>query len=747
MEFLEAFDLRLKKGLRHGILVHDKVLGLRLKGWKNNKIDFVKNYSTQAGDHYLFDPKNSHRGWISRLNYSLKKKENEEVLAIIDQIWVENVFHKDEEITSFKGIEPVNLSGYFYDRILVFSALRESKVFEDYFRATYRNISLSRGSKRLDKSVNIIDDRSLIISKKNKKIQIQSTLVEGYDLILIQNHLGWYTNTDEYYDGYNLALDIISSSKVPLNIAFLTFKDHSEVIENTFNMSRHLARVHRHWRFPFDSPLPKVRTSSLKWKTLKLSMSEGGILDKWIHDLDKISNVSDFNGFIDMLQNYPDFVPKRVLNNLSSGVENLDSKISHLKRALRVNKFGLDTAHDHRNIKVLIAEDDPLIGHKIEFRLKGYFANIERTSSALEAKNLIGSGSFDVLISDLEFLKNPENSESAYQEFWGVDLIEHVFNQHPKVVICVLTSMPKATVEGIFNSNRKLKSNLRILFKYQDNDYLPPDYLWEGEIEGIYRSVIEIRGSDNSNGPKNGFWKNDKKLGNFYFNLEKEELNVLWKTVEENVQKPFPNHDWIVRWGKVSNIKPSKELLVKLLTTRVLIMNLFESGESIYWSNVEKFVFKVDTRRKDSVSSSKNKFVTFLGFQYSASAVIEYSRKTIFDQEEKIIELLNEAKKKLFIPSLEEYEDLIITINYIEAEINNSECSDDDPVSIHGSKEVLKLLEVRPELVTREVWSLIDTYLRRKKRNFDLIDNFEQFYYESFYKIHLRWSEKYTSGG
>ncbi|MFY0606413.1 MAG: hypothetical protein JXR10_06855 [Cyclobacteriaceae bacterium] len=376
-----------------------------------------------------------------------------------------------------------------------------------------------------------------------------------------------------------------------LNIVFIANEELQMMLSSTKGFIHYLLRAIPVYNPNSASDLPVLFNSKSKWKAIKLSMDERGIIDNIIHDQRYVASLSDLKKFLlrilsyeeflgeEIIQDYKDFIELDDLSGLEEFVYRIEKK---LKGRYSKYKEGIQI-----KTNAILVEDDLMVSNELSTSLRKYIDNeneIKIFNRGLEALQFLDNRQeleYPLVFCDLELLENHNEKYTTYQQFWGVDLIEELVKRHEYIVICVLTSKPRSYVEGLLGQiNANLVNKVIILFKDRNNHYLPVQYVWEDQLAEIEKQISKNGKAyiESLIGPSGVEWEDLKK---FYYHLKRFKLadfNKLWDEIRSNLKNekhPESYLKWKRPKSKRDKQKENRDLLVKGITIRLLIFQKY----------------------------------------------------------------------------------------------------------------------------------------------------------------------------
>ncbi len=376
-----------------------------------------------------------------------------------------------------------------------------------------------------------------------------------------------------------------------LNIVFIANEELQIMLSSTKGFIHYLLRAIPVYYPNAASDLPVLFNSKSKWKAIKLSMDERGIIDNIIHDQRYVASLSDLNKFLlrilsyeeflgeEIIQDYKDFIELADLSGLEEFVYRIEKK---LKGRYSKYKEGIQI-----KANAILVEDDLMVSNELSTSLRKYIDNkneIKIFNRGLEALQFLDNQQeleYPLVFCDLELLENHDEKYTTYQQFWGVDLIEELVKRHEYIVICVLTSKPRSYVEGLLGQiNANLVNKVIILFKDRNNYYLPVQYVWEDQLAEIDKQISKNKDDylQSLLGPSGKEWKELKEL---YYHLKKfklEDFNKLWHEIQYNLNNdklPESYIKWKSPKSEKDNQSENRELLLKGIVVRLLIFKQY----------------------------------------------------------------------------------------------------------------------------------------------------------------------------
>lgn len=707
--FQQIFKKELSKGSELGILVHSEDLLKRLKEIKNTKdgISFVRRYGTQQDESYRLVEYFNDKSYIYQLEAYCENIER--VKETIQNIWNDNAIIQKSELIHVSR-EFVGIEKFPYKKILIIGNSENEEYYKTYFLEVYGNIPFVQiprievpvtRSKEQDfpNQLKLIDlEREGIYfhsfnSESLSHSPFPQKVYQSFDLIAIEENL--ILDGVNHY-GYELANQIlVNSQKKELNLVILNQESQEDIIRKTNDLTRNRARILSHWHLPFRKGLPFVKMSPLKWQAIQLSNSQEGLVRNWLHDIEHINSLEKLKAFCSMLSSYGKLISKdvhEIINDVASCANNnydgLKSRIIIELNRMRKQKIIVPKLTEN----VLLVEDDENQRELLSTKLQEYFASVTSTGSGAEALQLIEDKAFGIVIADLQLLVTPNDVDSPLQEIWGIEIIEKAYEK--KLIPCILTAQPKASVEALLEANSGLKGEVFVLYKQIENDYMPAHYAWVHQLERLRRKVA-LR---NAQTGFKGKWGKGKEYIEHYKKLEADgKLELFWDTIQKRLAS-FDYDISIISFGRPGDNNESRpyqkttEIITRVIMCRILLASEFEQGSITSWKEFKEEVFNVEIEYKKNQDKNIN---TYLGFSLKNSR-IDYSGLQ-FEEEKEILLRLSAYRAKIEINQL--VSERVLTLIQKMGEATDHFDEEDLDTQIVNYQQTLEIIDTFKELL------------------------------------------------
>lgn len=529
-------------------------------------------------------------------------------------------------------------------KILVVSLINKHS--EKYFASVLPSIFGKVGQDGVEKLPDSID-LVTISNELQLKYHLDRLNPTEYEYIffVITVELYW---TDVDYEGYIAALTILEKAylkECKFCIYFVSFLSRLQLFHAIKDAKKAIfPKSFTHLQLPLDAAyVPQILHSSKADFLYRYCLSDGGIVDKLIHDLRNIHGKDGesqrrFQEIRKRISTMGEFVGARVSSILNerkeanNWYEELPLIIYELEQRVRVFKPESGAKHEEVSSskpRLLLVEDDHTFRGLVRSRLSHDF-EITETSSGQEAIDILAKEGklFSCLFCDLELL----DANWIDQEVQGIDVIDFGKKRYPHLVIKVMTALPRAGVTFLFKSDN-LPIDLNDLF-YKSNFLVADSDFWVDFSSGLKSRMKKFRGFRKLRGPDNTYWGEKARQSNstplklklFYYNLKvknNELFSSMWESITTELKSILSNPSVfqlpkeLISPKEISNLPTwMKEdqakvigIISKFLIHRLFwIFNLYsESGEASFrFTDYQNFF-------PDRFTLSKN-YATYLGF-------------------------------------------------------------------------------------------------------------------------------------
>lgn len=548
------------------------------------------------------------------------------------------------------------------------------------------------------------------------------------EAVIVLAELDWEGRHLQDFYGYHVAQQFLSSIKLKsyFNLLFISTLSRKTLYKIVNNKNRVFAKSFSHEMIDPDFSFNKFtlpHVSKRKFEYLrKYCLTESGILDKLEHDIRpgrKLSN-DQIEDLLQHIRANADLLGSKILKTLDDTTisnfnlkrrelhEKLISRIREVNGIKKPNKKGNSDKDETWKPRLLLLDDDTEQLSKMEEFLKPYFHVVPK-SNGKGAKEYLKykADQVSVAVCDMELVQ----ANGLDQEVQGIDVLEYVKDNHPHIVLKVVSHLPK----------RALKVLLGDMLRVSDLVY--KSMLLEGSPDFISDLVTEIQREidlrqtfQKLRGPSNTLWGNFSRQGGpggrlkqFYYGQrndpdKKREFEQMWREVDEKLRSVLNEESKIdSRFPQVNKrnqiaempLQKSLGYLKELLINRMFWVSKLYSGfqeENVNFSQFKNYfengflLFSTDDKRL-------NQYGSLTGFSISKSSIGD-GHKLKFNQffEEEFIRI-REAKENLAFDLSNSY--LIDTIYDIL-----------DTISKAGSQASLKHQYPQP----REFWDASDQF-------------------------------------
>lgn len=542
--------------------------------------------------------------------------------------------------------------------------------------------------------------------------------------LLILAELDWYRPT--LFGGYRLAEELIRlhDGPEPPAIAFVSMLSREALWQRTRNIDRFFVKSFPHYQLPLREPITFAPPSKAKWDYLhKYALTEGGVLDKFLHDLRNALTAGDAGReriaqLVEQLQGVPDMQGAQVRELLPSYRADMDADAAmrwagQLFGALQRRIYSLHpdrrrqqpAVGQERKPLLMLLEDDPAMADQLTPLFADHFDVKPFRSGAKALRELeVGGIFYRALVADLELL---EDSGRFDQPVQGIEVLEYVQRNLAQIAPRVVTQLGRRGVQELLDMNVQ-----HILYKAHLKN--GADDLFMEFLDELLNEVEERRALQDMPGPDTTLWadvskEEDKKTGmkakgggfrRFYYEqkLENEAgFKSMWVRISEKVER-YMNGDPDLRVDtELGNTGDAKsfldtrtaeanfKLLERLLTHRVILLATpgHGDGREVCYRNdgdtgisyFHKDLWK-DKKGNSTLTADPKRFIYFMGFNSSGVSTTkdvdegQISRFTLhygrlFREEVDLLKRFESLHEERFENFFLQQEDLCYSLNEI----------------------------------------------------------------------------------
>lgn len=581
----------------------------------------------------------------------------------------------------------------------------------------------------------IITSQTELDAFLSKNFQVKS--------IVILVELDWGNPVSQFY-GYKIAKELIENSPNRLsnfNLLFISTLSRMILYQIIKDSNSVFVKSFEHTRIDQSFCLKELHVPTISYRKFdylkKYCLTQSGILDKLEHVLrpNKVLSNSKIEDLLCQIKANADIVGftmmavinKTDVNNFNQNrwtlYEQLILRIREvigeqdLKHKVRKNDKG-----ESWKPQMLLLEDDNDQLYKIKRFFDDDFEVIPKNNGKDAIEYLKdNSDQTSVAICDMELLQQQNNNFD--QDIQGIDVIEYIKENHPHIVIKVISHLPR----------RGLHMLLGDILNVSDLKY--KSMLLEGNSDFISDLVTEIqreidlrRTFQRLRGPSNTLWGNFSRNGKqpggrlkqFYYDLRaihNKEFEQMWEEIdiiiekvlkEENkINSQFPQ---VGKRNEIAEMPLQKSLgyLRELLINRMFWIKKLYSGsqeEKVSFEDYKKYfgekflLFSTDAKRI-------NQYASLTGFSIRMNLFDNHFLKFNQFLEEELSRIKESDTKSNFDLSNSDlivglYDILKIIVN-AGAQANFTKKNYPEPKVFWESKDQKSLVENTLEQLTKE---------------------------------------------
>ncbi|MBL0128442.1 MAG: hypothetical protein IPP83_13530 [Flavobacteriales bacterium] len=496
--------------------------------------------------------------------------------------------------------------------------------------------------------------------------------------------------------------------------------------QRTRNIDRFFVKSFPHYQLPLREPIQFKAPSQAKWDYLhKYALTEGGVLDKLLHDLRNALAMGEAGQeriaqLVEQLQGVPDMQGDQVRELLPVYRRDMDADAAmrwagQLFGALQRRIYSLHpdrrrqqpAVGEERKPLLMLLEDDAAMSAQLAPLFADHF-DVKPFHSGAEAMRELEVGGifYRALVADLELLDDSGRFDQPVQ---GIEVLEYAEREHSQIARRVVTQLGRRGVQELLDMNVQ-----HILYKAHLKN--GADDLFMEFLDELLNEVEERRTLQAMPGPNSTFWSDvsaeaDKKTGlkkkgggfrRFYYKVRLEEearFKAMWAGIERKVRLVLagdPDLRVDTTLGNTGDAKDfletrthefNADLLARLLTHRMIVLATYpDKAEVVYrdennkgasywhkdfWKEVQK-----DKIEKGTLTADQKRFLYFTGFESigqsatkneEAGAASKFTLRygQLFREEVDLLKKFPELHKDRFDDFYLQHEDLCNTLNPI----------------------------------------------------------------------------------
>lgn len=541
---------------------------------------------------------------------------------------------------------------------------------------------------------------------------------------LILAELDWYRPT--LFGGYRLAEELIRKhdGPEPPAIAFVSMLSREALWQRTRNIDRFFVKSFPHYQLPLRYPITFATPSKAKWDYLhKYALTEGGVLDKLLHDLRNALTAGDAGReriaqLVEQLQGVPDMQGDQVRKLLPSYRSDMDADAAmrwagQLFGALQRRIYSLHpdrrrqqpAVGQERKPLLMLLEDDPAMSAQLIPLFADHFTVKPFSSGAEALRELeVGGIFYRALVADLELLEDNGRFDQPVQ---GIEVLEYVARNHAQIAPRVVTQLGRRGVQELLDMNVQ-----HILYKAHLKN--GADDLFMEFLDELLNEVEERRSLQAMLGPNTTFWSDvsaeaNKETGlkqkgggfrRFYYKVRLDEearFKSMWADIEKTVRLVLtedPSLRVDTTFGNTAEAKDfletrthesNADLLKRLLVHRMIMLVSYSDNAEVvykddsakgssYWHRDLWKVKKKDNSEQSALTPDLKRFLYFTGFEStgqtsakdvegSVTSRFTLSYGQLFREEVDLLKKFPELHKERFDDFYIRHEDLCNTLN------------------------------------------------------------------------------------
>jgi CheY-like chemotaxis protein len=400
------------------------------------------------------------------------------------------------------------------------------------------------------------------------------------DCFWILLELGW--DHKKLFEGYDVSLELMRLHDYDhKNLQFVFFSLHQrrgllKIVSDEKNI---FPKAFQHYQLPIEdcNEISSKPISNRSYKLIKqYALSKSSIIGDSIHRLENVLRMENYSEelseVLERLKSVRSILTPETSTLLDNAFRGKD-KIEVLLDQLNILKESIDDNDKikpflpHRILRsVIILEDNKELGGKLKDSLQSFCSDIILCNSGEECIEIIDrqASTLDLLFCDLELL----TQDRYWQDVQGIDVIEYVKINYPKVYLVVLSGLPTTFVKILIPERSFINEHVR------KGQLLKTGHILSEDLLPIVQNAREFtnRNLRSLNGPNKGMFKLIRHLY-FGFKLNNDEQERSF--IDENHRKA---HE-IYMYYRNDNLSECKDWNCELYSTKT-------TDEQLIWDKL-----------------------------------------------------------------------------------------------------------------------------------------------------------------